>query len=229
MHIVLIVFGLLMLPMQTHAQYDPRCDCGFQESENRQYGACSAEVDVREVENPSSAFNDFVLYFKSDTPQCSKIYYEVLPNYDLGEIQVVDGSHRDIISGANYSSIPDIRIKQCVVCKDKKITSSSDEGPTKVQMCARQRTQIEDAEELRLREHRKFVSWAKSAKKGSIFPNFNKNFSLKFAKDRYREHCSGIDGRPFKNHFFDTEAGIREMSVDQMRDFVYVNWDAIKN
>ena len=121
-------FGVVLLATSAYgnAQYDPNCDCSFQGGEKRDYQACNADLDIKPINRSSSAITDYIIDAKVDTKQCSIVYYDVLSengSQNRKQINVVDGSNSEILSGETYSATPDIKIRDCVICRDERISS----------------------------------------------------------------------------------------------------------
>lgn len=132
--------GLFAMSLTANAQYDPRCNCSFIGGDKMENQACNATINLTPINRSGSSFTDYLVEAKVNTKQCSIVYYNIYPdnetqkafgddNYDNGQINVVDGSHSDVLSGASYKSIPDIKIRDCVVCQDK-LFSKKDESET---------------------------------------------------------------------------------------------------
>lgn len=116
-------FCFFSLP-SAQAQYDRNCDCSWQGGDKRQYDACNATIHVSEQKRTDlSSFSDYLIEAEVDTNQCTNVNYEVYSENQFrsfGLIHVKDGSNTEVIDGSSFSSIPDIRIKSCVICQDKR-------------------------------------------------------------------------------------------------------------
>jgi len=118
-----LLLGLLSFSSLSNAQYHPKCDCSWQGGDKRQYGACEAEIEITPFKNSGSAIVDFFLEATVDTEKCTNVNYKLYENGSFkshGMIHVRDGSNSENISGLGYSSTPQIKITDCVVCLDKR-------------------------------------------------------------------------------------------------------------
>ena len=104
----LLVILSLALTNPLYAQYHPKCDCGWQGGDKRQYGACTAEIEITPFKRSSSSITDFFLEATVDTEKCTNVNYELYENgrfQSNGMIHVRDGSNSENIDGTNLSLI----------------------------------------------------------------------------------------------------------------------------